>query len=1194
MICPACRNETGPSLDRCPHCGESLPPLLPDVVHLSSDDLTVPHRPEAHPSNDELTVLHQAEASAGPVQPSLERGTFGRYRIVRLLGAGGMGEVYEAYDEELGERVALKVIRADFAQSADADARFRRELSVARQVTHRNVVRIHDLGVADGRKFISMSFVDGEDLSTIMARGRVPEDQALSIAMQLCAGLAAAHQAGIVHRDLKPGNVMVDGTGRVYLMDFGLARSVEETQYTQAGVVFGTLDYMSPEQATGHEVDHRSDIYALGLILYELMAGQRPFKGDSSMTRLTSRLNAPMPSPRIARPELKPFLADVILKCLERDPAKRYQAVDEVLADLEAKRGRPAWRRLVARAGPIASWKAAAAAAVMVLAVGAGALFLAPRDRSADAATGSRPVGAPQVSLAIVPFRNASGDASLDWLGASLGEMLGADVGQSSAVRTVSSSRLQQILQDLAVPADAALDPATLRRLAEFSNADTLVWGQYVRAGEQIRIDATVQNLKESRSLPLASEVTTEKDVLAAVDRLARSIRVAVTTSPDVLRELGASAFRPSSSSVPALRAYTEGLQLARRGNHQNAVARLSESVAADPSFALAHSQLALSYASLGQDDRAEASSRRAVTLAADLPAREKYLIQANHARIINDNEQAVRAYQELARVSPDDPDVQFALASLHEGMGALDEARKEYANVLVRDPKHVEGLLAIGRVHIKQQDPQASLDFLNRALTLSIEMGDAEEKGRILHTIGVAYKRLNKPDEALRYYQEAIAIRRGIGQRNGIAATLSEVADVQRTLGRPAEALASYREALSLQREIGDRRGAGTTSLNLGSFLMDRGDYEPALALFRDALQVNRDTGDEGGQAQSLNNIGAVYFSMGRYGDALTYFQQALQLRERLKVPSDIAETTHNLGEASARTGEFDEALTRYLRALELYRGAGDRLNAGIESDAMGTVFQALGRYGASLNVKAEALKQVRESGENGYWLATVLGGYGQALTLAGRAAEADQPLSEALAIARRLGNRALLAQTHVYRGDRLFYSGDARGAAALYREAAKEAAGLSDRRVHLVAQLAEARAALEGGRASGARAASAAAVLEQVSSRSGDLGLKDLVAESAVLLGEARLARREWASARRQLEEALSLAERLGMVPLQARAHYLQALAHRGTGEETDAGRHVAEARRLVAEMTKEARSEALAARSDLAPIGREPRLP
>ncbi|RPJ72854.1 MAG: tetratricopeptide repeat protein, partial [Acidobacteria bacterium] len=610
-------------------------------------------------------------------------------------------------------------------------------------------------------------------------------------------------------------------------------------------------------------------------------------------------------------------------------------------------------------------------------------------------------------------------------------------------MRTVSSARLEQVLRDLAVPADGTIDEATLRRLAELGSADMLVWGQYTKVGERVRIDATLQDFKESRAVRLKTEVTTEPAVLEAVDRLARSIRGAVTTSPDVRDELSASAFKPSSSSVPAVRAYSEGVKLARRGNHQDAARRLAESVQADPAFAMAYSQLALSHASLGQDDQAADASRRAVELTEGLPKGERYLIEANHARVLNDNQKAIEAYERLARVSPEDSDVQFALAGLYEEVGSLDRARSGYANVLVRDPKHVDGLLALGRVHIKQSNPQTSLDYLNRALTLAIELGDTEEKGRVLHTIGIAYKRLNKPGDALRYYQEALGLRRGIGQKNGIAATLSEVAEVQRRLGQPAEALAGYKEALQLQREIGDRRGAGMTTLNMGAFLMDRGVYDEALKQFRESLQIHRDLGDEGVQSQCLNNVGAVYFSIGQYEDAVTYFQQALQLREKLNVPSDIAETLHNLGETAARLGQYDEAVSRYLRALDLYRKAGDRLNAGIESDAIGTIFQLRGRYGAALKVKTEALKNVRESGENGYWMATVLGGYGQTLALAGRGQEADEPLTQALAIARRLGNPALVAQVLAQQGDRLFYAGDVRGARTLYRQAVQAASG-------------------------------------------------------------------------------------------------------------------------------------------------------
>ncbi|RPJ70913.1 MAG: tetratricopeptide repeat protein, partial [Acidobacteria bacterium] len=268
-----------------------------------------------------------------------------------------------------------------------------------------------------------------------------------------------------------------------------------------------------------------------------------------------------------------------------------------------------------------------------------------------------------------------------------------------------------------------------------------------------------------------------------------------------------------------------------------------------------------------------------------------------------------------------------------------------------------------------------------------------------------------------------------------------------------------------------------------------------------------------------------------------------------------------------------------------DLYRKAGDRLNAGIESDAIGTIFQLRGRYGAALKVKTEALKNVRESGENGYWMATVLGGYGQTLALAGRGQEADEPLTQALAIARRLGNPALVAQVLAQQGDRLFYAGDVRGARTLYRQAVQAASGLADRRFRLIAELGEARTAVAGG-------ASAAAVptLRAVTAAAGELGLKDLVAESSLYLGQALFATKDHAAARRQLEDAISRSERLGMLSLRARSHYLLALLLTDAREDTEAARHLAAARRVLAEMTSEAKMDSLAQRSDLKPIGAE----
>src|SRR4029077_1933925 len=240
----------------------------------------------------------------------------------------------------------------------------------------------------------------------------------------------------------------------------------------------------------------------------------------------------------------------------------------------------------------------------------------------------------PEVSLAILPFRNASGDPGLDWLGPSLAEMLSTDVGQSSNVRTVSPDRLHQILNDLHMTGNVQFDPATLRQISESSNADTLVFGQYVKFGDQIRVDASLQDSRHDPRLPLKIEAASEKDIPGAIDRLADAVRHNLAVSPEVIKELQASSFQPTSKSVPALRDYNQGVQLLRDGQNLDAVKALQSAVKEDPQFALAYSRLADADSALGYDNAAEQASRRAVELASDLPTVEKYLITASHAHI--------------------------------------------------------------------------------------------------------------------------------------------------------------------------------------------------------------------------------------------------------------------------------------------------------------------------------------------------------------------------------------------------------------------------------------------------------------------------------------------------------------------------------------------------------------------------------
>src|SRR3984885_12861500 len=259
-----------------------------------------------------------------------------RYEILSLLGEGGMGAVYKAKDVELSRLVALKVIRPDLARNRAILDRFKQELILATQVTDRNVVRIYDLGEAEGIKFITMEYVEGEDFAHILhQRTKLPPHEAVVVIEQVCRALAAAHNVGVIHRDLKPQNIMWEKTGRILVMDFGLAKTLEGDRMTQTGAMVGTMEYMSPEQALAQNLDQRSDIFSLGLIFYELLTGQTPFRADSALASLIKRTQERVVPVSELDKSVPPQLSQIVGRCLERDVVLRYQSASELLADLE-------------------------------------------------------------------------------------------------------------------------------------------------------------------------------------------------------------------------------------------------------------------------------------------------------------------------------------------------------------------------------------------------------------------------------------------------------------------------------------------------------------------------------------------------------------------------------------------------------------------------------------------------------------------------------------------------------------------------------------------------------------------------------------------------------------------------------------------------------------------------------------------
>jgi serine/threonine protein kinase len=332
MICPLCHAENLPDSRFCHKCATPL---------YIEKDVPLPT----------LTLQKQID--------KFSRGSIlaGRYEIIEELGKGGMGRVYKVFDQKIKEIVALKLIHPEISVNEKAIERFRNELKFSRKVSHRNVCRMHDLGEEGYMHFITMEYVDGENLKGFIRRaGQLTPGKAVSVAKQVCEGLAEAHRQGLVHRDLKPQNIMIDREGNARIMDFGIARFVEAEGLTGSGVMIGTPEYMSPEQAESKGVDKRADIYSLGIILYEMVTGKVPFEGETPLTIILKHKNEVARNPQELNPHLPGEMTKLIFKCLEKDREKRYQSAEEVLKDLTlVEQGLPTAERALAKKALAAS-----------------------------------------------------------------------------------------------------------------------------------------------------------------------------------------------------------------------------------------------------------------------------------------------------------------------------------------------------------------------------------------------------------------------------------------------------------------------------------------------------------------------------------------------------------------------------------------------------------------------------------------------------------------------------------------------------------------------------------------------------------------------------------------------------------------------------------------------------------------------